>query len=98
MLVHVGRKTKLAGQQHCSAGRVVEEDRGAVAAVVRFALFGTPVPVAVAEVECGGAQNEPVRGEQRHVANDDVGVGREVTAGLVEVSAAAGVGGVYAGG
>ena len=59
MVVDVGREPELAGEQHSSAVGVVEQDRGAVAAVVGLALLGFPATVAATVVKGGAAQHVP---------------------------------------
>jgi hypothetical protein len=94
VVVDVDGEAKLAGQEDGAAAEVVEQDHGAVAAIVGLALLGFPASVAAAVVERRAAQDVPaVRGDL-DVADDDIGVAVEIAAALVEAGAPTPVGDV----
>jgi hypothetical protein len=61
--VGVGRPAELADQQDGVAVGIVEEDRRAVAAVIRLALVADPGAVAAPQLEAGLAQDVVVVGQ-----------------------------------
>ena len=86
--VDVGREPELTGQQHVAAVGVVEQDRGAVAAVVGLALLRRPAPIPPAIVEGRAPQHVPAVGGHLHVSDHDVGVAPQVPSLAIEPGAA----------
>ncbi len=73
--VAVGGKAELAYQHHAAPGTVVQQDGGAVAAVVGLARHGLPAAVAAAVVEGGLLQQIPVMRQGVDALDADVVVG-----------------------
>jgi hypothetical protein len=69
MVVDVGRIPKLLGQQHRSPRKVVEQDRGAVAAVIGLAGLAGPFTVIATVVECRGVRTVPVVTEEANIGH-----------------------------
>jgi hypothetical protein len=79
-------------EQDGAAVGVVDQNGGAVAAVIGLALQGLPLSVAPAVVEGGAAQHVPAVGGDLDITDDHVGVAGQVSSSLVEADPAAAIG------
>ena len=78
MPVDIDRVAKLHRQQHCAACNVVQQDGGAIAAIIGLARLGGPRAIRRLIVEGRRVQGVPVVAQQPHVtdANARISCGR----------------------
>jgi hypothetical protein len=92
--VDIHREAELPAEQHRASGDVVQQQGGAVAAVVGLALLGDPGPVGSATLQRRPPEHVPAAGQQLDVLDDDVGVAGQVATDPVQAGAAAMIGDV----